>query len=147
MLRQLRPIRWNECRYMLRLSIARAIASNIRTVLQLLEQNQFIRDRTVRPMSGLGGEFNNVQLSSRGAANLSMFARNGSLLCPAGAALRYCEAAVGMGGGLSPKWVAGHQPSSGSGTHSRRCAVAGPTHEVVAMRPSEPQDSPNTRRR
>ena len=76
-------------------------------------------------MSGLGGEFNNVQLSSRGAANHSMFARNRSLLCPAGAALRYCEAAVGMGGGLSPKWVADRQPSSGS-AHSIRVEALSP---------------------
>jgi len=53
------------------------------------------------------------------------------LLCPAGAALRYRDAAAGMGGGISPKWVADRQPSSGSGTqHSRRCAVAGPLTEL-----------------
>ena len=33
-----------------------------------------------------------------------MLARNGGLLCLAGAALRYGDAAAGMGGGLSPKW-------------------------------------------
>jgi hypothetical protein len=44
---------------------------------------------------------------------LSMLACNGGLLCPAGAALRYWDAAAGMGGGLSPKWVADRQPSSG----------------------------------
>src|SRR5262245_66570995 len=54
------------------------------------------------------------------------------LLCSAGAALRYRDAAAGTGGGFSPTWVADRQPSSGSGTafasmllrraHSRCCS-------------------------
>src|SRR5262245_41786916 len=53
-------------------------------------------------------------------------ARATGLLCSAGAALRYRDAEAGMGGGLSPTWVADRQPSSGSGTAfaSMRCRWA-----------------------
>src|SRR5262249_33015617 len=53
------------CRYMLHLSIARAIASDIRTVVQFLEQNQFIRQSCRRSMSALSGQFKNVRFSQQ----------------------------------------------------------------------------------
>src|SRR5262245_51979102 len=68
-----------------------------------------------------------------------MFARNGPL-CPAGAALRYRDAAARMGGGPSPKWVA-DRVSRHPARHTAfaSCAVAGPAHEVVAMSTADPQ--------
>src|SRR5262245_13742827 len=73
------------CRYMLHLSIARAIASDIRTVVQFLEQNQFIRQSCRRSMSGLSGQFKNVRFSRR--SRFVRFApkadkRTRALLCP-----------------------------------------------------------------
>jgi len=50
---------------MLHLSIARAIASDIRTVVQFLEQNQFIRQSCRRSMSALRGQFKNVRFSQQ----------------------------------------------------------------------------------
>src|SRR5262249_23143148 len=58
------------CWYMLHLSIARTIASDIRTVRAFLEQNQFIRQSCRRSMSGLSGQFKNVRLSTTVAGML-----------------------------------------------------------------------------
>ena len=62
--------------------------------------------------------------ASRYWRQASTLARNGGLLCPAGTALRYRDAAAGMGGGLSPKWVADRQPSSGSASSIRVDALS-----------------------
>src|SRR5262249_21271500 len=58
------------CRYMLHLSIARTIASDIRTVRAFLEQNQFTRQSCRRSMPGLSGQFKKVRLSTTVAGML-----------------------------------------------------------------------------